>query len=340
VSKKIGRIKRAELIGEIGLSHEGSLGVAIAMATSCKESGLDYVKFQFHNPDFESTRAEDFRVRVFPQDATRIDYWRRTSFSLEAWKILIEHCENIGIKFLCTPFSVWAARQLFDLGCKEIKVGSGDANNFELLEYARSNFRKIFISTGMSTSREIEVTREFFREYEGELVLMQCTSAYPNPIEDVGLTFLDLLKSEKNDVGLSDHTGNFLVPISAISAGASFVEFHIVYSKSQFGPDSKSSLTFEESRIVGEFARLWPKVNSPEYNKDEVVEKIIENRALFGRGLALNQMVRRGEKISLEMLTLKKPEGPLSWNDRDRVVGREAIRDLYPEEHIKFEDLI
>jgi N,N'-diacetyllegionaminate synthase len=339
VKKSLSHLKRTELIGEIGLSHEGSLGVAMAMATSCKENGLDYVKFQFHNPDFESTRAENFRVRVFPQDETRFDYWRRTSFSLDAWKTLIEHCKNIDIKFLCTPFSVWAAKQLLVLGCKEIKIGSGDANNFELLEYARKNFQKIFISLGMSTSREVEATRKFFGEYEGELILMQCTSSYPSDLEDVGLSFLDLLRGEKNDVGLSDHTGNFLVPISAISAGACFVEFHVVYNKAQFGPDSKSSLTFEESRTVAEFARLWPKVNSPKYRKDAVVDKLRENRTLFGRGLSLNQIVYKGEEISLEMLTLKKPEGPLSWNDRSEVIGRKALRDLYPEEHLKLEDL-
>ncbi len=339
MSKKLSHSERTNLIGEIGLSHDGSLGVAMAMATSCKESGLDYVKFQFHNPDFESTRAENFRVRVFPQDETRFDYWRRTSFSLDAWKTLIKHCENIDIKFLCTPFSVWAANQLLLLGCKEIKIGSGDASNFELLEYARNNFEKIFISLGMSNSREVEATREFFREYEGELILMQCTSAYPSDLEDVGLTFLDVLRGEKNDVGLSDHTGNFLVPISAVSAGASYVEFHVVYNKAQFGPDSKSSLTFEEASVVGEYARLWPKVISSKYSKDAVVDKLRINRTLFGRGLSLNQIVYKGEEILLEMLTLKKPEGPLSWNDRSKVIGRKALRDLYPEEHLKFEDL-
>lgn len=333
-------LERAKLIGEVGLSHEGSLGVAMAMATSCRESGLDYVKFQMHNPDFESTKSENFRVRVFPQDETRFDYWKRTSFSVDSWRTLIEHCENIGISFLCTPFSVWAAQQLVDLGCKEIKIGSGDANNFELLEFARSNFRRIFISLGMSTLAEIESTRAFFSKYEGELVWMQCTSSYPSDVEDVGLAFLNFLKSQENEVGLSDHSGNFLVPISAIAAGASFVEFHVLYNKAQFGPDSKSSLTFEESRIVGEFARLWPKVNFPEYSKDAVVEKLRNNRTLFGRGLSLNQILHKGEEISLEMLTLKKPKGPLSWNDRSEVIGRRALRDLFPDEHLKFEDLI
>ena len=167
------------LIGEIGLSHEGSLGTAISMVKACKEAKLDFAKFQFHQPDFESTESEVFRVNVFPQDSSRYNYWKRTSFSENEWKIIIEYCKNIDIGFLFTPFSVWAAQQLVNFGLSEVKIASGDANNWELLEFVKLNFNKVIVSIGMSTKAEVKKLIKFMNDYQGEFIILQCTSSYP-----------------------------------------------------------------------------------------------------------------------------------------------------------------
>ena len=125
--------KKTVLVGEVGLSHDGSLGMAMSMAKACKDANLDYVKFQYHHPNFESTSDEAFRVNVFPQDLTRHAYWGRTGFNEIEWMALIEYCKKIKIGFLCTPFSVWASQKLSDFGIQEVKISSGDANNWELL---------------------------------------------------------------------------------------------------------------------------------------------------------------------------------------------------------------
>jgi len=328
------------LIGEIGLSHEGSLGFAYSLIDACKKSGLEYVKFQHHSAPHESTKDEKFRSNVFPQDKTRFDYWLRTSFSREDWRKIVDHCTNLDIKFLCTPFSTWSANELLEIGCTEVKLGSGDTNNWELLEFCKRHFQKVFLSTGMSTSNEIQKVVDFFADFNGDLILFQCTSRYPTKLSDVGLSFFDFLRTQAKYIGLSDHSGDVFVPMSAIAHGADFVEFHVVFDKRQFGPDSQASLTFEEASRVSTFRKTWRLVNASSFDKDHTTSELLEMREIFGRGLSLKNGIKRGELIEEGNLTLKKPVGPLGWNDRQSVIGKRAARDLGSDCHIMISDLL
>lgn len=330
----------SNLIGEIGLSHEGSVGFALSMIDACKQSGLDYVKFQHHSSSHESTKDEKFRTDVFPQDSSRFNYWSRTSFSREDWKSIIEHCTKVDIKFLCTPFSTWSASELCEIGCTEVKIGSGDTNNWELLDYCKHKFKKVFLSTGMSTKSEIRAAVEFFSEFDGDLIVLQCTSGYPTKLNEVGLAFFDFLRTQVKYVGLSDHSGNELVPVSAIARGADFVEFHVVFDKRQFGPDSRASLTFEEASRVSAFRTTWRVVNEPSFDKDLTTAELFQMREIFGRGLSLKSGIKKGELIEESNLTLKKPLGPLGWKERQLVIGKKALRDLESDCHITLSDLV
>lgn len=328
------------LIGEIGLSHEGSLGIAMSMVKKAKEIGLNAVKFQMHFTEFESTKDEKFRVKVFPQDESRLEYWRRTSFTLEEWRSLYNYCEEIDIVFLCTPFSKEAARFLKMIGVDSVKIASGDFDNEELVEYALENFSTIFMSTGFAFLGEIEEKHKLFlgREF-GKLYFLQCTSKYPTPLTEVGMQIFAWFQSKGINYGLSDHTGNKHVVMMAICGGASAIEFHLVYSKDQFGPDSKSSLTFEEAAEVVEFKKVFCEVYDESYSKDRMARELSSVRELFGRGLALKNGKSKGEVIHREDLVLKKPSGPHKWHEVQDFVGKKLQRDISAYEHILIEDI-
>lgn len=328
------------LIGEIGLSHEGSLGSALSMVDSCKEAKLDYVKFQYHQSEHESTKNETFRINKFPQDISRYAYWERTSFQKSQWQLIINYCNSIGIGFLCTPFSVWAANELINLGVKEVKISSGDANNWELLEFVKQGFSKTIVSVGMSTHSEVLKLIEFMKDYNGEFLIMQCTSAYPVSLNLVGMSYFNELKKMTGKAGLSDHTGNPLVSIAAIASGASMIEFHTVFSKKQFGPDSSSSITFEEAHMVSQFRDLYLEIFDSNFDKDSVANQLSDLRIKFGRGLSLKSSIIKGQKVLDEMFTLKKPMGPLSWADRLKLQGKVATRKIEKFEHIDWEDFV
>jgi N-acetylneuraminate synthase len=330
--------KRTILVGEVGLSHEGSLGMAMSMVKASKDAELDYVKFQYHQPDFESTNNEKFRVNVFPQDASRYEYWKRTSFNEDEWKQLIEYCQKIGIGFLCTPFSVWASQNLVNFGIQDVKISSGDANNWELLEHAKSNFDKVIVSIGMSSKTEVQRLLDFMSDYRGEFLVMQCTSEYPVEPKQVGMVYFNEIQKLTENIGLSDHTGNPLVSIAAIASQASIVEFHVVFSKDQFGPDASSSITFNDAKLISQFRDLYLDLFNPSYDKDLIAKNLVEVREKFGRGLSLKKSLKKGEIARADIFTLKKPLGPLSWDDRIGLVGKQATKDLDSRDHLSISD--
>jgi N,N'-diacetyllegionaminate synthase len=331
-------MKKTLLVAEIGLSHEGSLGTALAMVKASKKANLDFVKFQYHKPDHESTIDETFRVNVFPQDLTRYDYWNRTSFNDDEWKTIIDYCKNLEIGFLCTPFSIWAARKLIKFGISDVKISSGDSNNYELLGFAKEHFTKIIVSVGMSTKKEIQELVNFMADFKGEFLIMQCTSTYPVHPKEVGLIFLQEIRNLEVKVGLSDHTGLPFVSMAAIASNVEMIEFHVVFSQEQFGPDSKSSITFEDALSVSNFRDLWVDLNNASYDKDKVTNSLGDVRKKFGRGLALNKILEEGEVVEFEDLTLKKPIGPLSWGNRFDIIGKKAKKRLLTNHHIDLSD--
>jgi N-acetylneuraminate synthase len=305
------------------------------MVKRAKEIGLDCVKFQMHDTFFESTISEQFRVSVFPQDISRSAYWNRTSFTSKEWEYIYEYCNSINIDFLCTPFSVNAAKLLKDLGCKSVKIASGDFDNDELLEFCGKEFETIYLSTGFACMEEIELRSEYFQlHFQRQPIFLQCTSKYPTPLEEVGLIFFDWYSENNLNYGLSDHTGNPHVIMSAIALHAQMVEFHVVFSKYQFGPDSGSSLTFEQAKEIVEFRSTFEQITLHSYSKNQVSSDLKSVKEIFERGLSLKASKKKGEVIHLADLTLKKPKGPFGWENRDLFIGKKLSCDVSSNQHL------
>ena len=121
------------IIAEIAQAHDGSLGVLHSYVEAVAQTGVDAIKFQTHIAEAESSKYEEFRVEFSYIDKTRYEYWKRMELSLSQWNGLKEHCDNVGLDFLCTPFSCAAVDLLEEIGVDRYKVGSGDINNLLLL---------------------------------------------------------------------------------------------------------------------------------------------------------------------------------------------------------------
>lgn len=146
--KEIGADSPMFVIGEVALAHDGSLGCAHAYIDAVADAGANAIKFQTHIAEAEGTADEKFRVRVFPQDATRHTYWQRTSFSEEQWRGLAEHACKRALVFLSTPFSLQAVELLERIGMPAWKIGSGETCNLPLLEHLSSLQKPVLLSTG------------------------------------------------------------------------------------------------------------------------------------------------------------------------------------------------
>ena len=147
------------IIAEIGQAHDGSLGSAHAYIDAVAEAGVDAVKFQTHIAHAESSKHEQFRVKGFPQDKTRYDYWKRMEFTPEQWSDLLSHAKEKGLIFLSTPFSIEAVELLENLNVPAFKIGSGDIDNIDLIESVIKTQKPILLSSGMSSPINMNLFR-------------------------------------------------------------------------------------------------------------------------------------------------------------------------------------
>lgn len=312
------------LIAEIGLTHEGSLGLASSLAIASVKAGADIVKFQCHIAESESSKEEEFRVKFSLQDSSRWDYWERTSFTLDQWGILKRQVEENGATFGVSVFSKDALLQMLHLDVKFIKIGSGDLLNQEIREALETFRGTLVLSTGMATWNEVKEAAIWMNKnnFAEDSAILQCTSKYPTELEEVGLNVMQDIQSELHTKsGLSDHTRGINSAIAAIVAGATYVEKHVVFSHEMFGPDVSSSIDFHEFNTLKRFRDDFKRINHP-VDKDHLAAQLKSTREIFGRSLGLVRNFSKGESPSINDFNLKKPAGGLKWEERAQFVGK------------------
>lgn len=339
--RKIGPGEKPYLIAEVAQAHDGSLGYAHAFIDLAKECGADAVKFQTHIAREETTREEDFRVRIFPQDKTRYEYWQRMEFEPEHWEGLAQHAKDVGITFLSSAFSYKAIELLERLDMPAWKVASGEVLNFPLLEKMCETGKPVLLSSGMSSIAETDKAVDFIKKQGNPVGLFQCTTKYPTPLEETGLNVMqDFAARYEIPVGLSDHSANPFVPIVAMSNGAHMIETHLCLHPRQFGPDTSSSLTPEGFKMMSEARDVAHAVMNSRVEKDTMSKDLSAVRGLFQKSLALKDDQPAGTVLSADMVTLKKPGHGLPADRIADVVGKTLANDVAHDRLLRDDDFI
>lgn len=326
-----------ELIAEIGQVHEGSLGLALNYIDELKKHGVNVIKFQMHLPDYESSEYEKWRVPFSKQDEKRQDYWRRTSFTPDEWKIISEYCKDNDVEFLCTPFSLKAVDYLEELDVKRYKVGSADWNSLPLLRRVKETGKPVILSCGLSNMDVLyESLNEIFEHDFSTLSLMYCVTAYPAAAEMINFdTMLKLKEKFKCPVGYSDHSGNYLAGLAAYFNDADFYEFHITSSYSNFGPDVAASLDYMALENLQKGLQFSSKLGLNEQSEKakESVSKI------FSRSLSVRKSIKLGSPLTFDDIEIKKPQGyGIPVNDYEAFLGKKLKRDIEVGEFLNLED--
>ena len=330
-----------DIIAEIAQAHDGSLGMAHAYIDAVAKTGCNAIKFQTHIAEAESSIHEPFRVKFSKQDVSRIDYWKRMEFTLEQWIGLKEHCEKVGLEFISSPFSNAAVDLLEKIGVKRYKIGSGEVNNFVLLEKVAQTQKPIIISSGMSSFEELDKTIEFLKSREVEFSILQCTTAYPTQPKEFGLNVIKELKDRyKVSIGFSDHSSSIEACIAATALGAEILEFHVVFNKEMFGPDAKASLTMKETTNLVKAVKNIELANQHPVNKSDN-SKFDSLKSIFEKSLAINKHLKAGDVVSFSDLETKKPKGlGILAFEYEKVIGKKLKRDLKQWDFLNYEDLI
>jgi len=337
---KIGFGDPCFIIAEVGLAHDGSLGMAHSYIDAVAKTGADAIKFQTHIASAESSDKELFRVKVFPQDSTRYNYWERTSFSENEWRGLKKHADEENLVFLSSPFSIEAVKLLRRIGISAWKIASGETNNLLILNEIAKGKEPVFLSSGMSYIKELNTSLKILEKSSTPTLLMQCTNHYPCPPEYLGLNMIQEYEELFNiPVGFSDHSGEVASGVAAVSLGAKALEVHITWHKDSFGPDVKASLTIEELYQLVHGVRIVEKALNNPIDKDSLTDDMSEMRELFTKGLYANWDIDKGDIIDKNKIVTKKPCIGIPVSQYDNVIGKVAKKHIKKDESITWEDL-
>jgi len=332
-------LRRCLIVGEVAQAHDGSLGQAHAFIDAIAHAGADAVKFQTHIAAAESTPGEPWRVPFSRQDASRYDYWRRMEFTEAQWAELKRHADDRNLKFLSSPFSLEAVELLSRVGVWAWKIASGELTNPVALALMAETKSPFILSTGMSTIAEIDEAVARIRRTGQSLTVLQCTSRYPCPPEQVGLNLLDeFRKRYACAVGLSDHTGSIYAGLAAAALGADMVEVHVTFSREMAGPDVPASLTFPELRTLVDGARAIVSMLENPVKKDETAAELEPMRKLFQKSVALRRPLPKGTVLAASDLTGKKPGTGIPISMMHEFIGKRLVRDVREDELLSWDD--
>lgn len=328
------------IIAEVGQAHEGSLGILYSYIDAIALTGVNAIKFQMHISEAESSAEEPFRIAFSLEDNTRFDYWKRMGFTLEQWKGIKHHCDQVGLDFVCSPFSNLAVDWLEEIGVKYYKIGSGEVTNFLILEKIVQTGKPIILSSGMSSFDELDRTVAFLKERQVSFSILQCTTAYPTQAEQYGLNVIQELKKRYDVVvGFSDHSAKTETCIAATALGAEILEFHVVFDRQMFGPDSKASLTLQEVKdLVVAVRRIATALINPiDKNSNS---NFSELKQIFEKSLAINKNLPKNHVITFDDLEAKKPKNyGILASEYKNIIGKSLKTNLVKWSFLNYTDL-
>ena len=330
-------MKKVLIIAEAGVNHNGRLDLAKKLIVAAHESGADIVKFQTAKLDSLvscSAKMADYQKANTGKDESQKEMLSKLLLKFEDFIELSDYCKNIGIHFLSTPFDLDSIQFLNDL-VPFWKVPSGEITNYPYLVQIAKTYKPVIMSTGMSNMSEIQDALNVLKENGArEITLLHCNTQYPTPYEDVNLrAMLTLKKKFGVEVGYSDHTKGIEVPIAAVALGATVIEKHFTLDRTMNGPDHKASLEPNELKaMVNSIRNIENALGSAE---KKPANSEIGNRAIARKSIVAKKNIKKGEILSAENLTTKRPGNgisPMKWNE---VIGTVAIRDFNEDELIK-----
>jgi len=317
-------MKRTFIIAEVGSVHDGSFGNAKKLIEAAAACGVDAVKFQTHIPEAET--LPDAPMPPYFKGEPRFEYFKRTGFSLDQWRELKQHCDEHDVVFLSSPFSEEAVDLLESVGIPQYKIPSGEVTNLPMLEKIARLGKPVILSSGMSAWNELDRAVVVIQKYNDQLTVLQCTSEYPCPYEQVGLNVM-LEMAERYDVpvGLSDHTLTNYAVFAAVTLGASVIEKHFTFSRKMYGSDAQHSLEPDEMIDLVQGVRAIETMMAAPVEKDQV-EPYNEMKQIFEKSLVAQVDIPAGAILTRELVGIKKPGTGLSAARLDEFLGRK-VRD-------------
>lgn len=328
------------IIAEAGVNHNGDYDRAVAMIQAAKAAGADYVKFQTAVPELVISSVApkaEYQKETTGAEESQLEMCRKIHLRLEDYAPLAEICREVGIGFMSTPFDLVSIDCLALLGMDYWKIPSGEITNLPYLRKIARKGGKVILSTGMSELCEVEAALEVLEDNgigRADVALLHCNTQYPTPMCDVNLRAMEQLAAlHPGAVGYSDHTVGIEVPVAAVAMGAHIIEKHFTLDRNLPGPDHKASLEPAElASMVSAIRNIELAIGS---GKKHVSDSERPNIVVARKSIVAATDIRKGDLLTEENITVKRPGNGISPMKWDSVLGTAATRDFRADELIE-----
>jgi len=317
------------IIAEAGVNHNGDIKLAYELIDIAVKAGADAVKFQLFNTESlikNDVKKATYQVKNRVDDQTQFDMLKSLEISREDCALLADYALKQNIDFIVTPFDEPSLSFLLTLPLSALKISSTDLTNLAFIEKAAQASVPIILSTGMSEQSEVDQAINALKGRVNDLILLQCTSSYPAPKEELNLRVMQKYADEYDViVGYSDHTAGIGASPYAVAAGACVIEKHFTIDKALVGPDHQASLCPRElAELVVEIRKVEAMLGST-VKRVEFCER--ENRLALQKCLVAASSIEEGSVFSTANLIARRTGGQgIPARYVSDLVGKKAVR--------------
>ncbi len=335
--RKIGTDYPPLVIAEIGINHEGSLKVAKEMVDAAHRAGAEMVKHQTHIVEDEMSKAAK---KVIPgnADVSIYEIMERCALNEADEQELKNYVEEKGMIFISTPFSRAASERLKKFDVPAYKIGSGECNNYPLLEHIAKFGKPVILSTGMNTIESVQKAVAVFKKHKTPLALLHTTNLYPTPSHLVRFgAMMELNEAFPNTVfGLSDHTLNNNACLGAVALGASILERHFTDHMSRKGPDIVCSMDEQAcADLIAGSQEIWSMRGG---TKEPAKEEKVTIDFAFATVCTIKPVLK-GDILTEDNIWVKRPgTGKILAEHFNDIIGKTARHDIEEGEHLNYDD--
>ena len=337
-NRNIGKNYPPLVIVEIGINHEGSLETAFRMVDAAHTAGAEIIKHQTHVVEDEMS-SEAKKVIPGNADISIYDIIDRCALNEEDEIKLKDYVESKRMIFISTPFSRAAADRLERMGVCAYKIGSGECNNYPLVEHIASFGKPMIVSTGMNDINSVRKTVNILEEYNVPYALLHTTNLYPTPSHLVRFGAMKELQKEFPNavVGLSDHTTSNLACFGAVALGASILERHFTDSMDRDGPDIVNSMDPKALKELIDGSIELAKMRGG--RKEAAKEEQVTIDFAFATVVSIAN-IKKGETLTEENIWVKRPgTGGIAAESYNDILGKIANKNIEIDKHLSWGDL-
>tara|TARA_Y100000816_G_C26012842_1_gene529559 strand:+ start:40 stop:1098 length:1059 start_codon:yes stop_codon:yes gene_type:complete len=321
------------IISEIGVNHDGSLKKLKKLIYFSKKVGADIVKLQIYNTNeliIKNSKAANYQKRI---GENQFQILKKYELSENYIKNIISYCKKIKIRLFATCFDIPSFKKYSKISKSNLyKISSGDLSNLPLIFEIAKSKKRIILSTGMSSLKninlalktiifaykqksdnpnidkiiKIKLNKKNTQIIKKKISILHCVSSYPAKLNQLNLNYISTLKKKYNmQVGLSDHSKSLISGAIAVSLGAEVIEKHITLNNKSKGPDHLSSLNVSDFKKYVDNIRDTEKIlgtNLKKINLDEKSNSKVVRKSIYAR-----KHIKKGESFSLKNIAVKRP---------------------------------